>query len=85
MLVLYVVGFQFYFFAGFNGGESVVTKPFLNVMVGAIVTTNILFILLCQGSIKSTKVLWLIYMFVTSGIGSIHYYFKYYIHDQENT
>ena len=85
LLVLYVVLYQFYFIAGFNGTESIVSKSVLNLLVGCIVAVNVSFIGFSYRSINSNKGIWLFYMLITSGIGSIHYYFKHHRHAEKNT
>ena len=76
LLAMYVVLYQFYFVAGFNGTESIVSKSLLNTLVGCIVVVNLCFTGLIYKSIKSNRGIWVIYMLASSGIGSIHYYFK---------
>jgi len=84
-LIVYAIAYQLYFFAGFNSVESIVTRPLLNILVVMIIVTNIAYIFYYHSLIKSNKVIWLIYMFVTNGIGSIHYYYKHRKNVQKNT
>ena len=77
LLLIYIVLYQLYFFANFNGAETFVSETILNLLVILIIALNMIFIVFNYRAIESNKVAWLIYMVVSSGIGSIHYYFKH--------
>ena len=77
LLLVYIALYQLYFFAGFNGAETFVSETTLNLLVTLIVALNIIFVAVNHRAIESNKVAWVIYMVVSSGIGSIHYYFKH--------
>lgn len=85
LLVLYTIVYQSYFYAGFTGVYSPITRGMLNAIVAVIILLNTAFIIRIYQKIEFRRKRWITYMLLSSGIGSIHYYFKHRPDAGENT
>lgn len=82
LLVAYIVLYQLYFYAGFTGDETIITEDFVYFVWWPLVVLNLAVTFLEYKDMKpreiKNKPAWVVYMLISAGIGTAHYFFKYY-------
>jgi hypothetical protein len=88
LLITYVIFFQAFFNAGFKSHDSFAKEEYVYILWWAVllVSATVSYLLYRDMKLKNilNKTVWCIYIFITCGIGTVHYYFKF-IHNGKNT